>query len=321
MGGALVKLVGLVAMVGIVGIAFIGIQLVRGRGRLALVSGIGFSILLVGYNAYLEEETGRGFVRHLYCAATTCRALTAPAEGVDEDEMAPGEEPMAIDDSMAMPDAVSPSPTVSSPYSGVYGSDYGPVRVTEAGGSYNGGSGTLTGTLNGNVLTGRWRRSPAMFIRSCSSGVPEGDFQFQFTSGGFLGRWAYCDEPLKDTWDGWRPKIFAYRNRCAFPVVVYLRWYNADARQVSAGGWVLAANSTTNLIDADEGVVAPPMRTSSASAYAHVRNHATGLPIFSGQTNVTIGSSSYAMSSISGTHEADRIVFGPDCRVGDQGGE
>jgi hypothetical protein len=74
----MLRIVELLAIVSVAGIGFIGVQIVQGKGRLALISTIIFGIFLVFYNSYLEEKTGRGIARHLYCLVFACHPAEAP---------------------------------------------------------------------------------------------------------------------------------------------------------------------------------------------------------------------------------------------------
>lgn len=74
----MLRLIELLAIVSVAGIGFIGVQIVQGKGRAALISTIILGIFLVFYNSYLEEETGRGIARHLYCRLFFCHPIEAP---------------------------------------------------------------------------------------------------------------------------------------------------------------------------------------------------------------------------------------------------
>ena len=86
----------LLAIVSVAGIGFIGVQIVRGKGRLALISTIILGIFLVFYNSYLEEQTGRGIARHLYCLVFACQTAEAPgnvSSGPQANLAVPGQGP------------------------------------------------------------------------------------------------------------------------------------------------------------------------------------------------------------------------------------
>jgi hypothetical protein len=74
----MLRLIELLAIVSVAGIGFIGVQIVQGKGRAALISTIILGIFLVFYNSYLEENTGRGIAGHLYCRVFACHAVEAP---------------------------------------------------------------------------------------------------------------------------------------------------------------------------------------------------------------------------------------------------
>lgn len=302
------KAIALLAILSVAGIGFIGIQIVRGQGRVALISSIVFGIFLLFYNSYLEEETGRGIARHLYCATFSCHLADSAKPGIGVGPAVP----LAAPEPAYTPPPPSPPPP--SPYEGIYGSDFGPVRIRADGGSFADGAGQLSGALAGSGMSGHWSRPPALFIRNCGSGRPEGDFRFDFTAAGFTGRWSYCGEPLKETWSGWRPKIFRYRNTCPYPVRVTLKWRDATGAWKAAGAWDVPGYQPLDLIDAEgDSSGTPPMRTTAAQAYAWVTRADTGAIVLQGSEQVVIGDRSYAMAVISGVHGEDLLVFAPQC--------
>lgn len=68
-------------------------------------------------------------------------------------------------------------------------------------GKYDLYDGILEGTLNGNVLTGTWMQSKALYDE-CNYGP----FEFEFSKNSFKGSWGYCDtkELTGRLWSGSR---------------------------------------------------------------------------------------------------------------------
>ena len=117
-GGVMQKVIWLLVILSCSGIGFIGVQIVRGKGRLALISTVVLGIFLVLYDSYLEEETDRGIARHIYCFAFPCRphqdqTHTDPNLARDQGGVAPPATPLANADNSVVANAFDTSPDSS----------------------------------------------------------------------------------------------------------------------------------------------------------------------------------------------------------------
>jgi hypothetical protein len=97
--------------------------------------------------------------------------------------------------------SIGSSSTVSNQLSGTWKTDFGMVTFIQAGndvtGSYTHDNGKIEGTLEGNILRGRWSEGP-----SYKPPKDAGDLEFTFSEDGrkFTGTWRYGFD--KQTWDG-----------------------------------------------------------------------------------------------------------------------
>ncbi|QJQ31043.1 sel1 repeat family protein [Sphingomonas lacunae] len=69
----MIRVFEILAVVGFSGLAFIGIQIVQGGKKSAIIISVCVSIILLILNAKLEEDSGRGIVGTAYCYVVACR--------------------------------------------------------------------------------------------------------------------------------------------------------------------------------------------------------------------------------------------------------
>jgi hypothetical protein len=87
--------------------------------------------------------------------------------------------------------------------SGVWNTNYGRVVLQQDGanvkGTFQYETGTIEGTITGNVLDGTWFDDPTY---ECP--IDKGRLRFEFSSTGnsFTGFWGFCEEPLTENWSG-----------------------------------------------------------------------------------------------------------------------
>ena len=90
--------------------------------------------------------------------------------------------------------------------SGIWNTNYyGRVIFEQDGnnviGIFKYGNGRIEGTLNGNILTGKWFDSPTY---ECPLHSGKLRFTFSPTVDSFLGFWGECEGPLTKDWNGFR---------------------------------------------------------------------------------------------------------------------
>lgn len=89
----------------------------------------------------------------------------------------------------------------STPWSGSWESNWGPMEITQSGnqvtGTYTHNDGRINGTVSGNTLTGMWSEAPTYSLPNDA-----GDLVFTFAADGksFTGNWRYGSGT--GTWDG-----------------------------------------------------------------------------------------------------------------------
>lgn len=87
--------------------------------------------------------------------------------------------------------------------SGVWNTNYGRVIFQQTGtnvkGTFQYETGTIEGTINGNILEGIWYDDPTY---ECP--INKGRLRFEFSPNGnsFVGFWGFCEEPLTEDWSG-----------------------------------------------------------------------------------------------------------------------
>ncbi len=111
------------------------------------------------------------------------------------------------------PPAAAPQPAAAGPFdpSGPWRSDDGDHMILQLQpdgvlhGNY--GEGTISGRLNGRHFEGTWREASGDRIcRRTADGVYWGRLTFEFAPDGrhAKGRWSYCDDAPRKTWDASR---------------------------------------------------------------------------------------------------------------------
>lgn len=94
--------------------------------------------------------------------------------------------------SMPFQKGSSPAADPSTPWSGTWDSDWGPMELSQSGnqvtGTYEHNGGRITGTLSANTLSGTWSETPTY-----TAPDDAGDFTFTLAADGksFSGEWWY----------------------------------------------------------------------------------------------------------------------------------
>lgn len=273
-------------------------MVVVGKKWYIIAISVGLSLTLTIIDIRTNLETGRGVSATLYCAVVNCKYFShAPLLERRSEES----------------NSTTTSSNTNPLYVGVYGSNYGPVSITDRGGTYEPNGYFNQVIVSDDVMSGKWQNTPTLFQQTCgNTGLYEGRFRLAFDSEGFRGAWSRCDGPLNLVWNGWRPKPVVFYNTCEYPVDLAMRWTNEHGSNQSDGVWLVPAQQKVRLWSSINGLSQQYFTTASA-AFVYIVNHLTGQVVFTGPSDIAVRGTVLPMYSINGEIDSDGMTFLPNC--------